>query len=544
MSSTDNSKKLLSKIRAQAERLRVLNELMDIEATTKEKYQMLKELLLLTVKAIMVEQGFIILYKKESSSQFEYGATNSTQQLADPTLIRDICENIIRSRKPVIINDTRLHKRLRRCNIRNIIALPLLINKKTVGVFIIINKHKQLFKKRDLIIFSMICKFTSLAIEHANEFTELENKEKELSTINSIDRIRDTIKDFDNMMDAILNEITHVTNAKLAFFILYNKKTEKTDLKISGKLKSSVFVNKNAEHIYDISRQTLDKGELTEFSKISKDIYTAICAPLAISDEVMGVFGAINSEGDSVFTQVDKNLLTAIAKQSDSAVFEDLEKNEIKKAFQRYVSPEVMNEILEDPEKNYLSTDRKELTVLFSDIRGFTELSEKTDPETVVKILNEHFNAMSNIILKQRGTLDKFVGDEIMAIFGAPVYSETHALRAVRTAFEMQRAQEELSKKFKREYKIDISIGIGINTGDMVVGNIGCKDRMDYTVVGDSVNTAARLCSAAEAGQILISETTYAEVKKHVKVKELEPIKIKGKSKPVQLYNVIGLIRQ
>jgi len=178
---------------------------------------------------------------------------------------------------------------------------------------------------------------------------------------------------------------------------------------------------------------------------------------------------------------------------------------------------------------------------LFSDLRGFTAMSEKIEPEQVVEILNEHFEVMSDIILKNRGTLDKFVGDEIMALFGAPIYTESHALKAIKTALEMQKAQDELSKKVKKKFGIEVQIGIGINTGDMVVGNIGCKQRMDYTVIGDSVNIAARLCSSAKPGQILISETTYAEVKKLVKVEELEPITVKGKSKPLHIYNVVGL---
>ncbi|MBU2561819.1 MAG: GAF domain-containing protein [Nanoarchaeota archaeon] len=544
MASADKVKKLVAKIKAQAARLQVLNELIEIETATKDKYQMLKEILLLTVKSLSVEQGFIILYNKDSKNPFEYGATNTSDQFEDKTLVRDICDNIIKTRKPVIINDTRLHKRLRRCKIRNIIALPLLYGKNPVGVFLVMNKNKQLFKKRDLILFTMICKFTASAIEHANEYTELDDKSKELTTIYAIDRIRDTIKDFNTMMEAVLQELTQVISAKLAFFLLYNKKTNKTELKISGQLKSSTFVHNNAEYIYEISRSTLNHGELMEFNDVSKEIKSAMCTPIIVSDDTMGVFGVINSNALSGFSKVDKRLLDAIAKQSDSAVFEDMERNVLKSAFQRYVSPDVIEEILSEPDKDFMKTDKREMTVMFSDLRGFTAMSEKLKPEQVVEILNEHFEAMSEIILKQRGTLDKFVGDEIMALFGAPVYTESHALKAIKTALDMQKAQAELSKKLKKKFGIDLDVGIGINTGEMIVGNIGCKQRTDYTVIGDSVNIASRLCSAATPSQILISETTYAEVKKLVKVQELEPIKVKGKSKPIQIYNVTGLVKQ
>jgi class 3 adenylate cyclase/GAF domain-containing protein len=544
MASADKIKRLMAKIRSQGGRLSILNELINIEESTVEIYQMLKEMLLLSVKALNVDHGFIIIYNKDSKNPFEYGATNTSDNFDDKTLVRDISDNIIKTRKPVIINDTRMHKRLRRCKIKNILALPLMLGKEPVGVFMIMNKHKHLFKKRDLILFTMICKFIALAISHAKSHRELDEKNKELTTIYAIDRIRDTIKDFNTMMEAILQELTQVIDAKLAFFLLYNKKTNKTELKVSGKLKSSSFVHNNADNIYEISRSTLNHGELIEFNDISKDIKSAICTPIVVSDDTMGVFGVINSDSTNGFSRVDKNLLDAIAKQSDSAVFEDIEKNAIKNAFQRYVSPEVINDILAEPDKNYLNTDKREITVLFSDLRGFTAMSEQISAEQVVEILNEHFDAMVKIILKNRGTLDKFVGDEIMALFGAPIYMESHALKAIKTALEMQKAQRELTRKFKKKYGMDVEIGIGINTGEMVVGNIGCSQRTDYTVIGDAVNVAARICDAAGSGDILITENTLAEVKKLVKVKELKPMRLKGKSKPLQVYNVTGLVKQ
>ena len=180
MASGDKIKKLVAKIRSQSSRLQVLNSLFELGISTRDKHELLKEILLTTVKALNVEQGFIINYNKENANPFEYGATNTSGQWDDKTLIRDICENIIKTNKPVIINDTRLHKRLRLCRIRNIIALPLLSGKSPVGVFIVVNKRKHLFKKRDLILFTMACRFTAIAIEHANCKTLLDEKKKEL----------------------------------------------------------------------------------------------------------------------------------------------------------------------------------------------------------------------------------------------------------------------------------------------------------------------------------------------------------------------------
>jgi len=542
MASAEKVKRLITKIKAQAERLQVLNELAEIESSTDEMYILLKEILLLTIRATKVEKGFIILYNKGNKNPFEYGATNTSEQFDDKTLVRDICDNIVRSQKPIIINDTRLHRRIRRCNIKNMIAMPLVFNKEVIGIFLIVNKRKSMFKKRDLTIFSMISKFTSSAIKHARTAKILEDKQKELDTIYAIDRIRDTIKDFNTMMEAILQELTQVVDCKLAFFMLHNKKTNKTELKVSGKLKTSTFVHNNANAIYDMARKTLDSGDTQEFHRLNKDIESALCTPIIVGDDSTGVFGVLNPNNAKGFSDVDKNLLSAVAKQSDSAVFEDLEKSEIKKIFSRYVSEEVMESMMSESEKDFLKVNRREMTVLFSDLRGFTSLSEKLEPEQIVELLNEHFTEMTEIIMKHRGTLDKFVGDEIMALFGAPIYYEGHALKAVKCGLEMQKKAKAMERRLKKQFGVDITIGIGINTGEMVVGNIGSKKRTDYTVIGNNVNIAARLCDAARAGEVNITENTYAEVKKLVKVKQLEPLKAKGKSKPLDIYNVIGIV--
>jgi len=185
---------------------------------------------------------------------------------------------------------------------------------------------------------------------------------------------------------------------------------------------------------------------------------------------------------------------------------------------------------------------------LFGDLRGFTSFSEGQLPETVVKMLNEYFEEATEAVFNHNGTVDKFVGDEIMAIYGAPVYSSNHALNSVLSAIEMIKKHNALVKKWKGKSSLfsmfskkddfDLGLGVGINTGDVVVGNIGSKSRMDYTVIGDNVNIAARLCSKAKGGQILITEKTYEAVKNFVECKEIEPLTVKGKSIPIRVWEV------
>jgi adenylate cyclase len=182
------------------------------------------------------------------------------------------------------------------------------------------------------------------------------------------------------------------------------------------------------------------------------------------------------------------------------------------------------------------------VTVFFSDIRGFTPMSEVLSAEEVVHLLNEYFTAMTSIIFKYEGTLDKFMGDAIMAIYGAPIDMPDHAERAVLAAVEMSVKMKELQAKWHSEGKREVNIGIGINTGEVVVGNIGSMERMEYTAIGDNVNLTQRLESVAEKGQILISSATYEKVKHKVRATMLDPIKVKGKTDKVIAYSVEGLL--
>lgn len=219
------------------------------------------------------------------------------------------------------------------------------------------------------------------------------------------------------------------------------------------------------------------------------------------------------------------------------------EKEVIKGAFSKYVTKSVVDRILEHKDGLKLGGEKKVVTIFFSDIRGFTPMSEALSAEEVVHILNEYFTAMTAIIFKYEGTLDKFMGDAIMAVYGAPIEYPDHAERAVLAAVEMSEKMKELQAKWRTEGKKEVNIGIGINTGEVVVGNIGSNERMEYTAIGDNVNLTQRLESVAEKGQILISAATYEKVKHKIDAVMLDPIKVKGKTDKVLAYSVTGLKR-
>ncbi|HEU4438830.1 MAG TPA: adenylate/guanylate cyclase domain-containing protein [Methylomirabilota bacterium] len=217
------------------------------------------------------------------------------------------------------------------------------------------------------------------------------------------------------------------------------------------------------------------------------------------------------------------------------------EKEMIKRAFTRYVAREVVEEILKNPEKLALTGERREVTVLFCDVRGFTPMSERLSPEEVVLLLNDFYNLMIETTFKYDGTLDKFLGDAVMAVFGAPMAHPDHSARAIRTALAMQEGIGGLNERRAREGKEPIAVGIGVSAGEAVAGTVGTEDRMEYTVIGDSVNLAARLESNAKPGQILISHRTYERVRDLVESRPLGRIRVKGKEEEVEVHEVLGL---
>jgi adenylate cyclase len=217
------------------------------------------------------------------------------------------------------------------------------------------------------------------------------------------------------------------------------------------------------------------------------------------------------------------------------------EKEMIKRAFARYVAREVVDELLKDPERLVLTGERRDVTVLFCDIRGFTPLSERLSPEQVVLLLNDFYDLMIDATFRQEGTLDKFLGDAIMAVFGAPIAHPDHPLRAIRTALAMREGVERLSKRRIREGKDPITVGIGVSTGESVAGTVGTEERMEYTVVGDSVNLAARLEATAKPMQILISGRTYRDVQAFVEARPLGLLRVRGKEEEVEVYEMLRL---
>ena len=222
--------------------------------------------------------------------------------------------------------------------------------------------------------------------------------------------------------------------------------------------------------------------------------------------------------------------------------FEERQKRKVRAAFTQYVSPGVIAQVLQRPELLRLGGEEKELTAMFCDIRGFTTLSEGLSPTALVELLNEYLSAMTDVIFETWGTLDKYIGDAIMAFWGAPYPQTDHAVRACRAAFEMLGVLNKLQAKWEAQGRPRIDIGVGINTGLMVVGNMGSAKRFNFTIMGDDVNLASRLEGTNKqfGTRVIISEATYLEVHEHFIARELDLIRVKGKTKPVKIFELLG----
>ncbi|MDP8248122.1 MAG: adenylate/guanylate cyclase domain-containing protein [Candidatus Tritonobacter lacicola] len=216
-------------------------------------------------------------------------------------------------------------------------------------------------------------------------------------------------------------------------------------------------------------------------------------------------------------------------------------KNMIKNAFKFYLSPQVVEEVVKDASTLRLGGEKKELTVLFSDIKGFTSLSEQVEPHLLISILNEYLTGMTEIIFRHNGTLDKFVGDMVMAIWGAPVDQDDHAAMACRAALDMQAALKALREKWNKEGRPMIKARIGINSGEMIVGNMGSKTRFDYTVIGDNVNLGSRLedINKLYGTGIVVSESTRDLAGGEFVFRELDTVRVKGKKKAIRIYELM-----
>ncbi len=357
--------------------------------------------------------------------------------------------------------------------------------------------------------------------------------------------------DLGDLLQKIVDETFQLIKADRAVILLHDSETDELvpryvkqkregeAIQLSSSILDEVRNNKRAVLSSDAM---LDERFKASKSIIMQGIRSTMCVPLLYSDRLVGVMHMDSTLTTGAFTEKDLTLFQGIATQAATAIENHRLAKKIEREagtraqFQRLLSPNLVDQIVRGALQLDQGGMKRDVTMLFADIRGFTEMSERHPPEEMVKTLNDYFEVMVDVLFAHGGTLDKYVGDEIIGLFGAPVTLPDAADRAIRCGLEMQRALAEFNRVRESSGLEPIHIGVGVNTGPVIAGAIGSSRTLQYTVIGDAVNVAARLCSVAKAGEVLLSEFTMNHMHSDVQVEKREPVQVKGKSQALQIY--------
>ena len=381
---------------------------------------------------------------------------------------------------------------------------PIIYDKKLVGAIMLFDKETREglcdFEKNDIKILDAISMQTSIAYQNV--------------------KLLESLKKSNKLNENIMSSIT----------------TGIIEVNLFGEIE---FVNKEALRLLNREEEeVIGNHYLIIFEK---------------NDQLLELIQKVESEQERVFEnefelksikrKISVNLSCSPVfdeKTSFSGIviaIDDLSKiNKVKSTFKKYVSKNIVDKLLENEDSLNLGGTESEITILFSDIRGFTSMSEKLSPTEIVKLLNKYFKSMIDVVFKYNGTLDKIVGDELMVLYGVPLKGEDDTDNAVKTAIKMFQALDKFNEKIVKEGYKPFKIGIGINKGKAVSGNIGSEQQMNYTVIGDTINLGARLCSHAKSGEILISSSVKGIISNDYPFKKIPSIEVKGKSKPIDVW--------
>jgi adenylate cyclase len=361
---------------------------------------------------------------------------------------------------------------------------------------------------------------------------------KELDTIFRIDRIRDQELPFDQMLNAVISELTKTIQAEMGFIMLYDLSGKQLEIRASAP-QNLIPMLPYYDTVSQVADEALEVGELIMRNGLPGGVNCMMCLPLILNERIIGVLGMANRLGRCGFTQADGRFLTAIGSQIDTAIYERNEIRLLRRVLGRSVDPRVMERLLTNPDVDFMKGELLELSVLFADLRGSTQLAERTEPERLVEFIKDYFSEMTEVIFLHEGTVDKFVGDEVMALFGAPIPMKDHALRCIQAAVAMQSAFERVRQRWEEKGMPIPQIGIGISTGNMIAGEMGGPQRAEYTVIGRSVNLGARICASAGGGEILVSQRTYDLLKDQVDMEAVPGQQFKGIDEEVTVYRLV-----
>ena len=386
---------------------------------------------------------------------------------------------------------------------------------------------------------------------------DLEKENRLLKLLLGVGKTLSSVLTAEEVMQRVMELVFQMENVERGFVMLYDEKKgfrpavllykderlrkDPRGVVLSKSIIERVTTERLPLLIHDVAGD--ERFSASESLRLA-GIRAAMCAPLIYKDNVFGLFYVDCLSRPYAFSKEELGIFSVIAAEAamsfdNARSHEELSQRIIERqALERFLSGAIVEKILANPDQIHLGGENQTATIMFTDIRGFTRMAEKMEPQQVVELLNEYFTEMTDLIFENGGTLDKYLGDGIMAVFGAPITKPDDPARSVKTAIEMQRAMVRLNRDWEARGQPALRAGIGVNTGAVTAGNIGSTKRMDYTVIGDAVNLASRLCANAAGGQILVSESTFAQLGGSRPAKKLEPIRVKGRDTPVEVYEI------
>jgi class 3 adenylate cyclase/DNA-binding response OmpR family regulator len=380
----------------------------------------------------------------------------------------------------------------------------------------------------------------------------LERRLREVNALAGIGRSVTALMETDELLCRVIEGAVYLVRADQGRIVLRQKdgqpliRAVKEELRTRATLASQPTTDPLVSAVIESQRSALVTLEQDGFP-LAPGIGAALCVPLLKGETAIGAIEVTANQRNRRFTANDRSMLGAVADYAavsleNTRLYSELEdakereKQEIRRIFQTYVAPSVVEKVIADPSSLQLGGGRQQVTTLYADIRGFTSFAETVGPEELISVLNSYFALMARTVLEYEGTLDKFLGDAVMAFFNAPTPQSDHPLRAAHTALAIQRAVK--THRHTASGGVSLSVGVGFASGEAVVGHVGTTARMDYTIIGDSVNLAKRLQEEAEPGQILLDSLTYELIQEHVIVEALGERELKGKSRPHGIYEL------
>ncbi len=514
--------KLIANTEAQFRHMLALTEIGQVVNSTLELGEVLRIVMDNIVGLSHAERGFLML-KDETGSLVTRVARNWEKESINPTesaVSHTVIQKVAESGEAILTTNAQQDPRLSgqesiiAFNLRSILCVPLKVKNDLIGVIYADNRIRAgIFSETERDLLSAFANQAAVAIENARLFSSLKNTLAEVTGLK-------------NLMENVFASIT-------------------SGVITSDAQEQVTLANRAAETILGHAARDLLGHRLDEaLAPVSEAIRPHLASVRQTDRSVVDLeFSPTLPKRGNVDWRFNLSPLKDAAQitQGLAIVLDDLTERKHLEAqrrlFERMVSPAVIRQL--DPNKLQLGGKRAEITAIFADIRGFTSFSEKQSPEKLVAILNRYLAAMAEAVLAQEGTIDKFMGDAIMAWFNAPIPQADHTLRAVKAALAMRASVENLYTELPPEERL--FFGAGIHTGEAVLGLIGTEKRLEYTAISDSVNTAKRIQENSANNQILISREAYERVKKQVEVRPVAAMILKGKTQPVDVFEVVGV---